>query len=122
MGDISNYISDTDNDISETNLISLRINEMRSFSDSKYNLYSAKIDVEIPILDKGSKLEFGGKISSIKTDNNFLFERLTEPNQWLIDPAFTNIANYSEQILGVYALWSGNICFVFIQSRTDNRR
>lgn len=108
-GDITNYMSDTDSDISETNLTSLRVNEMRSFSNAKYNLYSAKIDIEIPISDKAGKLEFGGKISYIKTDNDFFFERLTAVNQWTMDSAFTNDAGYSEQIAGVYALWSGNI-------------
>ncbi|MDR0602767.1 MAG: outer membrane beta-barrel family protein [Bacteroidales bacterium] len=109
MGDVTNYISKTDNDISETNLTSLYVNEMKNFSDAKYNLYSAQIDVEIPVSDKKNKLEFGGKFASINNDNNFLFERLTAPNQWLVDSTFTSITSYSEQILGAYALWLGNI-------------
>ncbi|MDR2291932.1 MAG: outer membrane beta-barrel protein [Prevotellaceae bacterium] len=108
MGDITNYKSVLDNTISETNMASLYVNEMRSFADTKHKLYSAQTDVEIPVSDK-NRLEFGGKISSIDNDNNFLFERLTAQNQWLTDDMFTNISGYSEQILGMYALWSGNI-------------
>lgn len=65
--------------------------------------YSTKIDMNLPLV--WINLSFGGRYSFTKIKNDFLFRDITSVNP-IIDPNFTNLFSYSENIQAVYI--SGN--------------
>lgn len=90
--------------IKDKNLESAHQREMANYSDSDYDLYSAKIDITLPLGKKAGNLEWGGKYSYVQSDNDNFFKRLNA-GQWVDDPLFTNNVEYTEKILGTYLQW-----------------
>jgi len=72
----------------------------RNASPSVVKIYGAKIDYVLP-LAKDSKLEFGGKTSFVKTDNNFVFENFKN-DTWENDMNRSNQFIYDENINAAY--------------------
>lgn len=69
-----------------------------------YDIASAKMDYSRPILKK-YKLEAGGRVSRVESDNDF---RFYFNNAGLVsDPQRTNYFNYRERIYAGYLNWSG---------------
>jgi hypothetical protein len=64
------------------------------------DIYSAKLDFTIPFKNK-LKLEFGGKSSIVKADNNFRFNTFQE-NSWQNDINRSNHFKYDELINAAY--------------------
>ncbi|MCW3074405.1 MAG: TonB-dependent receptor [Flaviaesturariibacter sp.] len=71
-----------------------------------YDVYSGKIDYTRP-LKGGQKLEAGGRISQVVSDNDnqFYFNN----GSLVIDPARTNHFKYREAIYAAYANWTGTL-------------
>lgn len=103
--DMTFYKTGYDAHIKEMNLKSGNQREMANYSDSDYDLYSAKLDISLPLGKKAGSLELGGKYSYIQSDNDNFFKRLNA-SQWVNDPLFTNRVEYTEQILGTYLQWA----------------
>lgn len=61
---------------------------------------SAKVDFGVPV-KKGGKIEFGGKYSSVKTDNESQFFNVIN-NKDVKDLGRSNIFNYTEKISALY--------------------
>lgn len=103
--DLTFYKTGYDAHIEEKNLEAVNQREMANYSDSDYDLYSAKLDITLPLGKKAGSLELGGKYSYIQSDNDNFFKRL-KAGQWVEDPLFTNHVEYTEQILGTYLQWA----------------
>jgi outer membrane receptor protein involved in Fe transport len=71
-----------------------------------YNIYSAKVDYTRP-LKPGHKLEAGGKVSRVVSDNDFRFYFNNEGLR--LDPLRTNHFNYRESIYAAYLNWNGKL-------------
>ena len=69
-----------------------------------YDIYSARIDFTKP-LGNTSKMELGGKMSSIASDNDYRF--YFNNNGLVIDPTRTNHFKYNEKIIAGYVNWNG---------------
>lgn len=104
LTDMIFYKTGYDAHIKEKNLESRHQREMANYSDSDYDLYSAKLDIILPLGKKVGNLELGGKYSYIQSDNDNFFKRLNA-GQWVVEPLFTNSVEYTEQILGSYLQW-----------------
>ncbi|MDO7743627.1 MAG: TonB-dependent receptor, partial [Pedobacter sp.] len=67
---------------------------------AKINIYAAKIDFTLP-LNNMLKLEAGLKTGKVSTDNDFVYEILTN-GSWLNDPSKSNRFIYKENINAAY--------------------
>lgn len=103
--DMTFYKTGYDASIKEKNLKSGNQREMANYSDSDYDLYSAKLDITLPLGKKAGTLELGGKYSYVQSDNDNFFKDLNA-GQWVESPLFTNSVEYNEQILGTYLQWA----------------
>ena len=72
----------------------------RNKSAATVQIYSSKIDYT-KYLKKSIRLEIGGKISFVNTDNNLLADSIDNKN-WLIDNNRSNHFKYSENINAAY--------------------
>jgi hypothetical protein len=77
-----------------------------TFLPGHYDIYSAKFDFIKNFVNR-NKLEFGGKASSVESDNDSKFYFNNGP--LVPDRQRTNHFNYREQIYAGYANWSGAI-------------
>ncbi len=108
IGDYTYYKNTSNTDLLETDLNSSYQNNMLNGSATTYHLYSFQSDVKIPLKKIKSNLEFGGRYSSIKSDNdNRFLEKIS--NEWIVNPIFTNKETFAEKIFGVYILFSGSL-------------
>lgn len=73
--------------------------EARNFGIQQINNYSVNIDMEHPI--KFVKLNYGGRVSRIKTDNIFNFFNFLNENE-VLDVSQSNVFIYTENIQAVY--------------------
>lgn len=71
-----------------------------------YDIYSARVDFTRPVRGNG-KIELGGKLSSIASDNDYRF--YFNNNGLVIDPTRTNHFKYQEKIIAGYFNWNGTI-------------
>ncbi len=104
MNNYTNYKVNTDSYIEETN--SSNKNLMKSSFINEYNLFLSKIDISIPFSYLHGYLEFGGKYSYIKSNNNIDFKKKLN-EQWAIVPTFSNKVDFDETIIASYILFSG---------------
>lgn len=108
MSNYTNYSTHTNNDIAETNKDTLTEYLMQSDFTNRYNLYSLKLDLDIPIPVIKGNVELGGKYSDVHSNSELIFKRLNS-NIWLVDSNFTNSVDFREQILAAYFLVTGKI-------------
>jgi iron complex outermembrane recepter protein len=108
IGDYTYYKNTSNTDLLETDLNSSYQNNMLNGSAMTYHLYSFQSDVKIPLKKIKSNLEFGGRYSSIKSDNdNRFLENIS--NTWVVDSIFTSNEAFEEKIVGAYILFSGSL-------------
>lgn len=77
-----------------------------TFTPNGFDIYSAKLDFSYP-LGKTSKIETGGRISRVLSDNDFRF--YFNNNGLVLDPLRTNHFYYKENIFAGYVNWSGSL-------------
>ena len=95
MSNYTNYSTHTNNDIAETNKDTLTEYLMQSDFTNRYNLYSLKLDLDIPIPVIKGNVELGGKYSDVHSNSELIFKRLNS-NIWLVDSNFTNSVDFRE--------------------------
>jgi hypothetical protein len=95
--DLSNYYTDltTGQKVSDI---------LHSSTPNGYDIYSAKVDFTRPYKNS-RKLEFGGRISEIRTDNDYKF--YFNNSGLVLDPNRTNRFKYGEKITAAYFNWAG---------------
>jgi outer membrane receptor protein involved in Fe transport len=77
-----------------------------TYTPNGFDIYSGKIDWS-QALSKTSKLEAGGRISRVVSDNDFRF--YFNNNSKVLDPQRTNHFYYTENIYAAYLNWSGSL-------------
>jgi len=109
--DYSNYLGDV-NSFIDNNFIGSLTSPYKISNQLpiKINIKSAKLDLTIPV-NKILTLETGLKLSSTKTDNNFVFSSDAgyQPNQLIVDSTRTNHFIYDERINAYYATGKGTL-------------
>lgn len=77
-----------------------------TYTPNGFDIYSGKIDWS-QALSKSSKLEWGGRVSRVVSDNDFRF--YFNNNGKVLDPQRTNHFYYTENIYAAYLNWSGSL-------------
>ncbi|OLY90682.1 Outer membrane receptor proteins, mostly Fe transport [Cnuella takakiae] len=77
-----------------------------TYTPNGFDIYSGKIDFSHP-LTKTQKLEAGGRVSRVESDNDFRF--YFNNNGKVPDPQRTNYFRYTESIYAAYLNWSGSL-------------
>ncbi len=99
-------LTDFQNQYTRANGLLLRpVEQLSSTNPSLITIHTAKVDYTHPF-SKQQKIEVGGKLSFIRTDNDILFERI-EQNKKSVDTTRTNHFLYDERISALYGSWSG---------------
>jgi len=106
MADYTRSRLKTHDDIHETDTTTFD-RYMDNLNLSDYDLYSLKADFTVPLKTINSKLEFGGKFSSVANDSKSEFLRKAA-DRWVLDSTFSSEMDFSEQIAGIYAMLSGS--------------
>lgn len=73
---------------------------------SEYDIYAARVDLSLPLANAG-KLEFGAKISQVKSRSELDFYEIIN-NERVIDPELSNRFAYDENIYAAYGSYSKN--------------
>ena len=112
-----NYDYASFNDVNNSNFQSFFIDDqgaemadsenLRGASPIDIQIHTGNIDYAIPVKNIGT-LEFGGKYSWIKTDNDIRYDFL-QNGEYVIDLNRTNRFIYTEHIRALYANWNGQI-------------
>ena len=82
------------------------LNIFRTASPQNINNQSIKADLDWPLRNKKGTLSFGGKASSSKIRNTFLFENLIGTDVWRADSDQSNRFRYEENINALYSNFS----------------
>ncbi|MDA3615193.1 TonB-dependent receptor domain-containing protein [Polluticaenibacter yanchengensis] len=98
--DVVNSLTDLDGNLLNPALL------LKGNMPSLINIYSAKVDYTYPVSAKG-KLEAGGKISAVETDNDAQYKVFD--NTWKVDPSRTAHFLYDENINAAYVNYSHQI-------------
>ena len=77
-----------------------------TYTPNGFDIYSGKIDFSYAI-SKTQKIETGGRISRVVSDNDFSF--YFNNNGLVLDPLRTNHFYYKENIYAAYLNWSGSL-------------
>jgi hypothetical protein len=97
--DLNNYYTDLSTNTKTTDIL-------YTFVPAGYDIWSGKIDYTHP-LSKTHKLEIGGKMSHVVSDNDSRF--YTNNGSLVPDMGRTNYFNYKENIYAAYLNWSGTL-------------
>ncbi|HYO21597.1 MAG TPA: TonB-dependent receptor [Flavisolibacter sp.] len=82
------------------------IDNLYTYTPNGYDIYSGKIDFSYAI-SKTQKIETGGRISRVESDNDFRFYLAN--NGLVLDRSRTNHFNYRENIYAGYLNWSSSL-------------
>lgn len=80
---------------------------VRNDMPSAIDIWAFKSDYVHP-LKKGAKLEAGVKGSSVKSDNNLIYEDFVD-GRWVVNPGQSNRFKYTENISAAYVNFSGKL-------------
>ena len=78
----------------------------RTSSPQNINNQSLKADFDLPVQNKKGTLSFGGKSSSSKISNTFLFEDMIDDGTFITDQNQSNSFRYQENINALYGNFS----------------
>ncbi|MDC1107018.1 TonB-dependent receptor [Prolixibacteraceae bacterium] len=105
--DYTIYDIASENNIAETYLTDGALPQLkRNEWSTSYDLYTAKLDVSVPVKSLHATLELGSKYSEIQSNNNSHFEQ-KQDGDWQKVNDFSSKVDYSERIIGVYGVFKG---------------
>ena len=82
--------------------------QLRISKKTPISVAVAKADYALNINEK-TKLETGGKVTSMRFDNDVRVDSLPAQKDWVVLPALTSLFHLDEDVLGAYATFSSSV-------------